>query len=77
MSRQQPDGSWPQESIEGGAFPACSRLSPAVLSRVRADGRLELAVFNKNAAISYPNFKFAWSINALGQAWKKLPREGW
>ncbi|BGP01530.1 Lanosterol synthase (Oxidosqualene--lanosterol cyclase) [Rhodotorula toruloides] len=51
MSRQQPDGSWPQESIEG--------------------------VFNKNAAISYPNFKFAWTINALGQAWKKLPTEGW
>ncbi|GAA5852349.1 hypothetical protein JCM8547_006750 [Rhodosporidiobolus lusitaniae] len=51
MSRQLPDGSWAQESIEG--------------------------VFNKNAAISYPNFKFAWTINALGQAWKKLPREGW
>lgn len=34
-------------------------------------------VFNKNAAISYPNFKFSWTINALGQAWKKLPREGW
>ncbi|GAA5998590.1 lanosterol synthase ERG7 [Rhodotorula paludigena] len=51
MSRQLPDGSWAQESIEG--------------------------VFNKNAAISYPNFKFSWTINALGQAWKKLPREGW
>ncbi|BGP56660.1 Lanosterol synthase (Oxidosqualene--lanosterol cyclase) [Rhodotorula sphaerocarpa] len=34
-------------------------------------------IFNKNAAISYPNFKFSWTINALGQAWKKLPREGW
>ncbi|GAA5894217.1 hypothetical protein JCM6882_007604 [Rhodosporidiobolus microsporus] len=34
-------------------------------------------VFNKNAAISYPNFKFSWVLNALGQAWKKLPREGW
>ncbi|GAA5907380.1 lanosterol synthase ERG7 [Sporobolomyces salmoneus] len=51
MSRQNRDGSWPQESIEG--------------------------VFNKNAAISYPNFKFSWTINALGQAWKKLPRDGW
>ncbi|GAA5934711.1 hypothetical protein JCM3775_002035 [Rhodotorula graminis] len=51
MSRQLPDGSWAQESIEG--------------------------VFNKNAAISYPNFKFAWTINALGQAARKLPREGW
>ncbi|GAA6035640.1 hypothetical protein JCM8097_004942 [Rhodosporidiobolus ruineniae] len=51
MSRQLPDGSWAQESIEG--------------------------IFNKNAAISYPNFKFSWTLNALGQAWKKLPREGW
>jgi len=34
-------------------------------------------VFNKNAAISYPNFKFSWTINALGQAWKKLPKDGW
>ncbi|GAA5933642.1 lanosterol synthase ERG7 [Sporobolomyces koalae] len=34
-------------------------------------------VFNKNAAISYPNFKFAWTINALGQAWEKLPKDGW
>ncbi|GAA5954594.1 hypothetical protein JCM3765_003825 [Sporobolomyces pararoseus] len=34
-------------------------------------------VFNKNAAISYPNFKFSWTINALGQAWKKLPKEVW
>ncbi|BGP17836.1 hypothetical protein JCM10213_008364 [Rhodosporidiobolus nylandii] len=51
MSRQLPDGEWPQESIEG--------------------------VFNKNAAISYPNFKFSWTILALGKAWKDLPREGW
>ncbi|GAA5979903.1 hypothetical protein JCM5350_005536 [Sporobolomyces pararoseus] len=34
-------------------------------------------VFNKNAAISYPNFKFSWTINALGQAYKKLPKEVW
>ncbi|GAA5981225.1 hypothetical protein JCM11641_005617 [Rhodosporidiobolus odoratus] len=51
MSRQAPDGSWPQESIEG--------------------------IFNKNAAISYPNFKFSWTLNALGQAWRKLPKGGW
>ncbi|GAA6003609.1 hypothetical protein JCM10207_003508 [Rhodosporidiobolus poonsookiae] len=51
MSRQLPDGSWPQESIEG--------------------------VFNKNAAISYPNFKFSFTIWALGKAWNHLPREGW
>ncbi|KAI0675601.1 lanosterol synthase [Trametes maxima] len=42
MSRQRPDGSWPQEAIEG--------------------------VFNKNVAISYPNFKFAFTIWMLGRA---------
>ncbi|GAA5833036.1 hypothetical protein JCM11251_006487 [Rhodosporidiobolus azoricus] len=34
-------------------------------------------VFNKNAAISYPNFKFSWTILALGKAWKELGKEGW
>ncbi|SCV74978.1 BQ2448_8007 [Microbotryum intermedium] len=41
-------------------------------------------VFNKNAAISYPNYaiifdeqKFAWTINALGQAWKYVGKEEW
>ncbi|KAF9245283.1 terpenoid cyclases/protein prenyltransferase alpha-alpha toroid [Melanogaster broomeanus] len=42
MSRQLPDGSWPQEAIEG--------------------------VFNKNCAISYPNFKFSFPIWMLGKA---------
>ncbi|KIM82936.1 hypothetical protein PILCRDRAFT_819733 [Piloderma croceum F 1598] len=42
MSRQRPDGSWPQEAIEG--------------------------VFNKNCAISYPNFKFSFPIWMLGKA---------
>ncbi|KAI6044261.1 terpenoid cyclases/protein prenyltransferase alpha-alpha toroid [Pisolithus marmoratus] len=39
---QLPDGSWPQEAIEG--------------------------VFNKNCAISYPNFKFSFPIWMLGKA---------
>ncbi|KDQ13559.1 hypothetical protein BOTBODRAFT_160506 [Botryobasidium botryosum FD-172 SS1] len=42
MSRQLPDGSWAQESIEG--------------------------IFNKNCAISYPNFKFSFTIWMLGKA---------
>ncbi|KAG9312937.1 hypothetical protein JVU11DRAFT_6371 [Chiua virens] len=42
MSRQLPDGSWPQEAIEG--------------------------VFNKNCMISYPNFKFSFTIWMLGRA---------
>jgi lanosterol synthase len=41
MSRQQSNGEWPQESIEG--------------------------VFNKNCMISYPNYKFAFTIWALGR----------
>ncbi|ETW79079.1 hypothetical protein HETIRDRAFT_453585 [Heterobasidion irregulare TC 32-1] len=46
MSRQLPDGSWPQEAIEG--------------------------VFNKSCAISYPNFKFAFTVWMLGKAQKYL-----
>ncbi|EMD38881.1 hypothetical protein CERSUDRAFT_112601 [Gelatoporia subvermispora B] len=46
MSRQQPDGSWAQEAIEG--------------------------VFNKNVAISYPNFKFSFTIWMLGRAHQYL-----
>ncbi|KAI9342708.1 terpenoid cyclases/protein prenyltransferase alpha-alpha toroid [Pilaira anomala] len=41
MKRQQTNGEWLQESIEG--------------------------VFNKNCMISYPNYKFAFSIWALGK----------
>ncbi|KAJ1680216.1 Lanosterol synthase (Oxidosqualene--lanosterol cyclase) [Spiromyces aspiralis] len=41
MSRQQPNGEWLQEAIEG--------------------------VFNKNCMIAYPNFKFIFSIWALGR----------
>lgn len=41
MQRQQRNGEWLQESIEG--------------------------VFNKNCMISYPNYKFAFSIWALGK----------
>lgn len=40
-SRQQPDGRWEQEGIEG--------------------------VFNKNAMIAYPNYKFIFTIWALGR----------
>ncbi|KAG1143493.1 hypothetical protein G6F37_006695 [Rhizopus arrhizus] len=41
MSRQQANGEWLQEAIEG--------------------------VFNKNCAISYPNYKFSFTIWALGK----------
>ncbi|KAI9197493.1 terpenoid cyclases/protein prenyltransferase alpha-alpha toroid [Polychytrium aggregatum] len=41
MSRQQPNGEWLQEGIEG--------------------------VFNHNCMISYPNYKFAFTIWALGR----------
>ncbi|GAA98168.1 uncharacterized protein L969DRAFT_93224 [Mixia osmundae IAM 14324] len=29
-------------------------------------------IFNKNCAISYPNYKFSWTIWALGRAWKDI-----
>ncbi|KAK4048854.1 Lanosterol synthase (Oxidosqualene--lanosterol cyclase) [Microbotryomycetes sp. JL221] len=34
-------------------------------------------VFNKNAAISYPNYKFAFTIKALGMAAKYIGPDGW
>ena len=49
MDRQQPNGEWPQEAIEG--------------------------VFNKTCAISYPNYKFIFTIKALGMFAKKYPKE--
>ncbi|RUS29149.1 terpenoid cyclases/protein prenyltransferase alpha-alpha toroid [Jimgerdemannia flammicorona] len=45
MSRQQKNGEWLQEGIEG--------------------------VFNKNCMISYPNYKFAFTIYALGRYAKR------
>nr|Q96WJ0.1 RecName: Full=Lanosterol synthase; AltName: Full=2,3-epoxysqualene--lanosterol cyclase; AltName: Full=Oxidosqualene--lanosterol cyclase; Short=OSC [Pneumocystis carinii]AAK82993.1 lanosterol synthase [Pneumocystis carinii] len=45
MSRQQPNGEWKQEAIEG--------------------------VFNKNCMISYPNYKFNFTIKALGMYSKR------
>ena len=49
MDRQQPNGEWLQETIEG--------------------------VFNKSCAISYPNYKFIFTIKALGMFAKKYPDE--
>ncbi|TIA87278.1 hypothetical protein E3P81_03998 [Wallemia ichthyophaga] len=46
MSRQNKDGSWTQEAIEG--------------------------IFNKNCAISYPNYKFSFTIWALGKAYREV-----
>lgn len=47
MERQQANGEWPQEAIEG--------------------------VFNKSCMISYPNYKFTFTIMALGLFSKKYP----
>lgn len=49
MSRQQPNGEWLQEAIEG--------------------------VFNKSCMISYPNYKFHFTIKALGIFAHKYPDE--
>ncbi|ORY72154.1 terpenoid cyclases/protein prenyltransferase alpha-alpha toroid [Pseudomassariella vexata] len=49
MDRQQPNGEWLQEAIEG--------------------------VFNKSCMISYPNYKFTFTMKALGMFAKKYPNE--
>jgi lanosterol synthase len=47
MDRQQPNGEWLQEAIEG--------------------------VFNKSCMISYPNYKFTFTMKALGMFARKYP----
>lgn len=49
MDRQQLNGEWKQEAIEG--------------------------VFNKSCMISYPNYKFTFTITALGMFARKYPEE--
>lgn len=49
MDRQQPNGEWLQEAIEG--------------------------VFNKSCMISYPNYKFTFTMKALGMFATKYPNE--
>ncbi|KAF4977286.1 hypothetical protein FZEAL_6174 [Fusarium zealandicum] len=49
MDRQQPNGEWLQEAIEG--------------------------VFNKSCMISYPNYKFSFTIKALGMFARRFPDE--
>ncbi|KAI1340757.1 terpenoid cyclases/protein prenyltransferase alpha-alpha toroid [Xylariaceae sp. FL0016] len=49
MDRQQANGEWKQEAIEG--------------------------VFNKSCMISYPNYKFTFTMKALGMFAKKYPNE--
>ncbi|KAI0906077.1 oxidosqualene:lanosterol cyclase [Ustulina deusta] len=49
MRRQQPNGEWKQEAIEG--------------------------VFNKSCMISYPNYKFTFTMKALGMFATKYPNE--
>lgn len=49
IDRQQKNGEWIQEAIEG--------------------------VFNKSCMISYPNYKFTFTIKALGLFARKYPNE--
>ncbi|KAI0157962.1 terpene synthase [Hypoxylon sp. FL1284] len=49
MDRQQANGEWKQEAIEG--------------------------VFNKSCMISYPNYKFTFTMKALGMFARKYPNE--
>lgn len=49
MERQQSNGEWLQEAIEG--------------------------VFNKSCMISYPNYKFTFTMKALGMFSQRYPNE--
>ncbi|PLW08132.1 hypothetical protein PCANC_26249 [Puccinia coronata f. sp. avenae] len=53
------------------------RACRLIISRQTDDGQwLEDAVegvFNKTTSLTYPNYKFAWSIYALGKAHKQFP----
>ena len=49
MDRQQDNGEWEQEAIEG--------------------------VFNKSCMISYPNYKFTFTMKALGMFATRYPNE--
>ena len=72
MSRQLKDGSWEGEGIEGGELFFPNRL----LARKPADIVSEV-VFNHTVGFTYPNFKYSWTICALGMAAKELSEEGW
>lgn len=65
MARQLFDGSWAQESIEGGEWRLARRVPISLAFPL-------VPVFNRNCAISYPNFV---SIMALLQAADLLRRE--
>ena len=56
MERQRPNGEWLQEGIEG-AFGMTWFVPPVPPF---------LYVSNGGSMISYPNYKFAFSIKALG-----------
>lgn len=58
MARQQPDGSWAQEQIEG------------IFNQYVSYGR---RLTPSNCAISYPNYKFSFTIWALGKAARAWP----
>lgn len=61
MARQQPDGSWKQEQIEGIFNQYVKRLTQQLYARPTHPG-----------AISYPNYKFSFTIWALGKAAQEL-----
>ncbi|WFD32203.1 lanosterol synthase [Malassezia sp. CBS 17886] len=60
MQRQQPNGSWAQEHIEG------------IFNRYEMESRDADALTCSNCAISYPNYKFSFTIWALGKAAREL-----
>lgn len=62
MDRQQPNGSWKQEQIEGIFNQYVDLTYPATV-RIPS---------THTGAISYPNYKFSFTIWALGKAAREL-----
>lgn len=62
MDRQQPNGSWKQEQIEGIFNQYVSRTHTATVCTSSTHA----------GAISYPNYKFSFTIWALGKAAREL-----
>ncbi|KAG0149788.1 hypothetical protein CROQUDRAFT_653055 [Cronartium quercuum f. sp. fusiforme G11] len=54
-----------------------------IMSRQKSNGEWDeeeesiKGVFNKTTSVTYPNYKFAWTIWALGKAFKQYPEINW
>ncbi|KAH9811956.1 terpenoid cyclases/protein prenyltransferase alpha-alpha toroid [Melampsora americana] len=76
--------SWVILGLISVKFPDRSIIKKAcrlIMSRQLRNGEWEAeaieGVFNKTTSVMYPNYKFAWTIWALGKAYKEYPDIDW